>query len=309
MNRQSAHGVTNFDQIERMFNEPPSGYTPLVPLLNEVFKLRAARPGYDKKLLVFIVTDGASTDYNGDLAINELEDLLKNGRNSPSPLTLTLLLRTFCLRSFEIIVVCDDSGSMNGIKKTRWNYAQQIIDCIFTATVSFSPNGLHIYFLNRQAALAVQDSKDLNTIFAEPPSGYTPLMRILKFVFDLPVAKAENEKKRFVYVLTDGTPTDDYGNEQIHELEVLLNEQRSIDTTYVHFIACTDDKENIQYLSNWNRTIKNVFVTKDFDQERTEIHRHHGGDSSSSSGDYVAQILVEPLITPPESIEFCFSHE
>lgn len=86
MNRTTLHGVTHLDKIEEMFNESPSGYTPLVPILNEVFQLRAARPGRDEKLLVFIATDGAHTDDYDDLVISELEDLMKNKINSQTTL-------------------------------------------------------------------------------------------------------------------------------------------------------------------------------------------------------------------------------
>ena len=91
LNRPAVRGVKRLNQIEDLFTEPPRGYTPLVPVLNDVFQLRAAHPGYDKKLLVFMATDGAPTDGDGNENIDELEDLMRNKRNLQTTFVKVLL--------------------------------------------------------------------------------------------------------------------------------------------------------------------------------------------------------------------------
>ena len=66
--------------VEGAFSRRPSGYTPLVPVLNKIFQLPPSRRGHDKKLLVFVATDGAPTDENGEENIPDLEHLIRHVR-------------------------------------------------------------------------------------------------------------------------------------------------------------------------------------------------------------------------------------
>lgn len=91
LNRPAVRGVKRLNQINDLFTEPPGGYTPLVSVLNDVFQLRAAHPGYDKKLLLFMVTDGAHTDDDGNENTDELEDLMRKRRNLQTTFVKVLL--------------------------------------------------------------------------------------------------------------------------------------------------------------------------------------------------------------------------
>ena len=76
LNRDPLRHVKDPAQVQQIFSKPPEGYTPLVPVLEKVFRLPASRRGHDKKLLVFIATDGAPTDEDGNETIDQLERLM-----------------------------------------------------------------------------------------------------------------------------------------------------------------------------------------------------------------------------------------
>lgn len=82
------------------------------------------------------------------------------------------------LYNFEIVAVCDDSGSMNslvdGTQCTRWNELCKIIKIITKIAALFDSNGVDIYFLNRDPILNVKDAAVIDQKFQIPPSGYTP---------------------------------------------------------------------------------------------------------------------------------------
>ena len=57
------------------------------------------------------------------------------------------------LHDFEIVVVCDDSSSMNSVidhtQRTRWNELCSIVKIIVEIGVIYNPTGVDIHFLNR----------------------------------------------------------------------------------------------------------------------------------------------------------------
>ena len=41
--------------------------------------------------------------------------------------------------------------------------------------------------------------------------------------------------------------------------------------TYVTFLACTDDLQDVKYLSNWDKTMDRLDVIDDYRSERAEV--------------------------------------
>ena len=71
------------------------------------------------------------------------------------------------LEGFEIVLLCDDSGSMStiiddknpfGIKMSRWDELKNIVDATMEIATSLDRNGIDIYFLNREPVYNVNDS-------------------------------------------------------------------------------------------------------------------------------------------------------
>ncbi|CAF0944063.1 unnamed protein product, partial [Didymodactylos carnosus] len=145
-----------------------------------------------------------------------------------------------CLRDlegFEIVFIVDDSGSMN-------------------TPVVLDPDGVDIYFLNREPLLHVRDSSELQPTFAVLPEGPTPIAQVLRQVLTEKKIQIQ-ERKLLVLIATDGEPTDNDGRVDIQNLEqVLRNERNPIARIPVTFIACTDDDYSIGYLNNWDETIE-----------------------------------------------------
>ncbi len=81
LNGEIFHNVKDSQVVEQAFKTSPSGYTPLVPILSGIFESKLAARGRDKKLLVFVATDGAPTDDDGEPNVSELESLMLEKRN------------------------------------------------------------------------------------------------------------------------------------------------------------------------------------------------------------------------------------
>ena len=67
LNRPSFNKVKDPTVIEQAFTQPPTGDTPLASVLGQVFESKLAQRGRDKKLLVFVATDGDQGEQLPDL--------------------------------------------------------------------------------------------------------------------------------------------------------------------------------------------------------------------------------------------------
>ena len=82
LNRESYFKAKNVTDVDYAFLETPSGYTLLAPVLETIVHSPLTLPGKEKKLLVFVATDGKVTDEDGKEEVDELKRLLKETRNS-----------------------------------------------------------------------------------------------------------------------------------------------------------------------------------------------------------------------------------
>ncbi|CAF1564170.1 unnamed protein product, partial [Didymodactylos carnosus] len=199
------------------------------------------------------------------------------------------------LEDFEIILLCDDSGSMKSTlgnsSKTRWDELKQLVQIIVDISVVFDSNGVDVYFLNRKPLLSVTSTEQLNAVFAQAPHGLTPLVPILKQILRTKSPQA-GDKKLLIFIATDGAPTDELGNTNVPVLEQLIRQERSSKTTYLTFLACTDDSDAVSYLANWDRTMEHVDVVDDYRSEKAQIQRAQGSNYPFSYGDYIVKALL-----------------
>lgn len=74
----------------------------------------------------------------------------------------------YMLKEFNIVFICDDSGSMttqnkyidvNGVLNTttRWNEAQEFILNILDYAIALDEDGIDLFFLNRPPLFNVND--------------------------------------------------------------------------------------------------------------------------------------------------------
>jgi hypothetical protein len=204
------------------------------------------------------------------------------------------------LRNVEIVIVIDDSGSMittvDGTRRTRWDELCAIVKVVIEIGVIFDSNGIDIYFINGRTFLKVKDPRVVQEAFATPPSGPTPLVPTLKKIFMSDLARRGRDKKLLVFVATDGEPTDDDDNSEVDKLKRLMQETRKADTTYVSFLLCTDEPGCVNYLNEWDRTMQNVDVTDDYENEKKKIRKYRGQDYPFSNGDYIVKAMVGATI-------------
>lgn len=209
------------------------------------------------------------------------------------------------LNEFEIAIVCDDSGSMmtpvDGTEHTRWDELCEIVKKILGIAIMFDKSGVDLYFLNEEEEyLNVKDPAFVEKIFSKTPSGCTPLVPVLKKLFQSPKARAGKDKKLLVFIATDGKPTDENdeeSNDAVNELEHLLRDTRNINTTYVSFLLCTDEKECVGYLARWDRTMEHVDVTDDYDMEREKIREcQEDPNYPFTYDDYIVKALVGSIV-------------
>ncbi|CAF1141066.1 unnamed protein product [Rotaria sp. Silwood1] len=207
-----------------------------------------------------------------------------------------LLQRLNILQQFEIVVLCDDSGSMNtpvdGTTGTRWDELRAIVQIIIDIGTIFDSNGVDVHFLNRPPMLNVTDPRQVVESFSKRPQGFTPLTPALRGIFQSAASKLRGNKRLLVFVATDGEPTDNHGNVDVQSLENLMQHERQSNTMYVTFLACTDDQVSVDYLSRWDRTMINVDVMDDYKSEREEVRQAKGFNYPFSFGDYVVKALI-----------------
>lgn len=86
-------------------------------------------------------------------------------------------------------------------------------------------------------------------------------------------------------------PTNDNGQTDIGSLEAVLRNERT-PQTYVTFLACTDDLEAVNYLSNWDKSMPNLDVMDDYRSERVEVQRVRGQNFPFSFGDFIVKALL-----------------
>lgn len=206
------------------------------------------------------------------------------------------------LEGYEIVFICDDSGSMNtplgdlsgpfDKMPSRWDELKQTVSIVVDLASVFDPDGVDVYFLNREPVFHVRNSSELISIFSIPPAGPTPIVPVLRRV----LRDKQNEiteRKLLILLATDGVPTDNQGHRDIRSFEyVLKHERKPADRIPVTIIACTDDNDCIGYLNHWDKKLPNLDVVDDYRNEKREVLARQGKQFPFSFGDYVVKILM-----------------
>lgn len=192
---------------------------------------------------------------------------------------------------------------VDGTNGTRWDELRSIVQIIIEIGTVFDLNGVDVHFLNRPPMPNVTDSRQVVESFSQRPSGLTPLTAALRRIFQSAAAKPGSDKRLLVFIATDGAPTDTNGTVDIQSLEQLLRNERNPNTTYITFLACTDDDSSVSYLSQWDRTMMNLDVVDDYKTEREEVRRNKGSNFPFSFGDYVVKALLGAVDPQMDSLD------
>ncbi|TPX59474.1 hypothetical protein CcCBS67573_g09087 [Chytriomyces confervae] len=211
------------------------------------------------------------------------------------------------LEAYDIVVICDDSGSMMtkstmGLTEanpfapttTRWDELKLTVQIVTDIAVTLDDDGIDVYFLNRPPLQNVSHSSQLEASFSKRPQGYTPIARVLRQVLrEKKSSFAESGKKLLILIATDGVPTTDQGVEDKRGLWSVLAYDRG--DTPVVFLACTDNDAEIEYLNEWDVELPNLDVVDDYNTERRQILAIQGNSFPFSRGDWVCKMLLGPI--------------
>jgi glutaredoxin len=189
------------------------------------------------------------------------------------------------LEDFEIVFVCDDSGSMNtnvdGGDTTRWDELKNIVAIVAEVAAALDDNGIDVFFLNRSPVEGVRTSSQIHEAFRRKPSGGTPIGRTLQLIS----TKYDKEKAVLVLLATDGEPSDkDIFRAWIKNMPPKW---------YMSIIVCTDDKKAVKYLDKIDKDYENIDVVDDFNSENQQIQRKL--KRNITHAEYIAKIMLGPI--------------
>ncbi|KAJ3414712.1 hypothetical protein HDV05_006149 [Chytridiales sp. JEL 0842] len=214
------------------------------------------------------------------------------------------------LEGYDIVLVCDDSGSMNAPcaqgnvaptpygggnanSGTRWSELRGTARIVLDIACAIDADGVDVYFLNREAARGIRSPDQIDPVFVVPPGGYTPISRVLRQVLQEKGRNAMSGfgKKLLIVIATDGQPTDDNGIVDKNTLRNILQyERQNPQNILVTFVACTDDETEVGYLNE-------CF------SERKEVLAARGQQFPFSKGDWVCKLLLGSIDPEVDSLD------
>lgn len=202
------------------------------------------------------------------------------------------------LTTTDVVLVCDDSGSMQDIiaeegisqqvsKKTstRWQELRKLAAELIKIVVAGDPRGLDIYFLNRGTYPGVKDMSGMGPIFAATPDDYqrTPLISTMNKIYD---DKSGSGRQVLVVIVTDGHPSDG----SLHQLKRCFQNKPS--NFHISMAECTDERETMRFLDEWDREIDNFDNTEDYREELELVRQTQGQNFKFTYTDYALKILL-----------------
>jgi hypothetical protein len=221
-------------------------------------------------------------------------------------------LRTLAL--YDVVLVCDDSGSMctrteNGM--TRWDELKQSVQIVVSMAKAFKKS-VDVYFLNRGKYLQVSDFEQVEGAFQRLPNGLTPLTYTLRNIWQERRVADDMKRDLIVHVFTDGYPSTFSGAADLDGFEGWLSYRPAIKRTFVAIMLCTDEApivneyRRLEYRERgrfgWTGPtvgVVGVDVTEDYRSEVRDVKATHGLAYKFSFGDYIVKCLVgcvDPMV-------------
>lgn len=208
-----------------------------------------------------------------------------------------------CIKKYDIIVICDDSGSMaemstylslrtnKKVTNSRFDQLQETVEIVAELGVILDDDGIDIWFLNRDQPIKNVRSKEIvMSLFNSKPAGSTPLTRVLARVINEP-----SNKPKLIIIATDGEPTNDAGYPDLNNFMHLLK-VRDVDKNRISILACTNACAQIEWLNRIDGETENVDVVNDYISEREQILKVQGQCFTYSQGDHILKMLLGPIL-------------
>eukprot|EP00919_Chromeraceae_sp_WS-2016_P017677 GHVR01042053.1.p1 GENE.GHVR01042053.1~~GHVR01042053.1.p1 ORF type:complete len:269 (+),score=76.13 GHVR01042053.1:20-826(+) len=174
----------------------------------------------------------------------------------------------------DIVVIADDSGSMNSRVcpgMTRWDELKDTLSLLLDILLAVDHiNGFHLYFLNNRKFSNITDKIQYENIFKnKSPNGGTPLKESLVKTFsgEWDAGEAAPTQDVIVLVMTDGCPTDC----SFTDLSRLLLERPR--NYYMSFLMCTEEDDIVEKYNNTVDPIWGCDVCDDYVSECKEVYK------------------------------------
>jgi len=210
----------------------------------------------------------------------------------------------YTLKEFDIVFICDDSGSMdtpcesidssgNVIRQTRWKEAEKITTTITDFSLALDGDGLDLYFFSQPNHLKVTSVEQVKQIFRRTPNCGTPIVKTLRQVYNEFKAR---DKDTLVIIITDGEPSGGV-DETFQNLTNVINEM--IGCAHPKFristVLVTDNDNVIGPYNQIDKKFDCFDVSDDYMSELSEIKKVQGQHFDFQFGDYVCKILLSPV--------------
>ena len=214
------------------------------------------------------------------------------------------------LIDYDVIIVCDDSGSMamqaddDDPNLTRWAELKQSVRILLGITEAMG-KAVDVYFINRGAFRQVRSWNQIANQFNPPPAGFTDTVSVLNRAWYDRSQSGLAERPVVVHIFTDGHPTDAYGNENLQSFAYWLRMRQNLQRSFFAILLCTDNEEvcnayrpleyRVQGQYGWIGAtcgIPGVDVTEDYRGERRDVLALRGPSYSFTFGDYIVKCLV-----------------
>jgi hypothetical protein len=242
--------------------------------------------------------DAVAKEIDLESAKNPAEIIMKKYNVNPD-----IVQKIETLYEYKTIYILDDSTSMNNIlqdsplntpdnKVRRWDELLYFSGVSIEIANMFNQNkSTDIYFLNREPILNVTDVGEfVDKLKLIKPRGYTPLNRTLETCIDNN-ADVIRHRKLLIKIITDGEPTNDVGQAAVETFYNTLK-NKNHDKIFITMVACTDDKNSISYMSEWDQNVKNLDIVDDYRTVKQQIMKSKGAKYQFSYGDYVVKTFV-----------------
>jgi hypothetical protein len=218
-----------------------------------------------------------------------------------------------CIKKYDIIVLCDDSGSMvepsrylsfkdnQMVDKTRWDELRETVEVITELCVLLDDDGIDIWFLNGNYPIKnVTDKNKVSELFNNrKPSGRTPLTRVTRQIMSEPL---QSGKPRLILIATDGEPNDNDGYSDCDNFLMLLK-NRNVENNRISILACTSSDSQMDWLDIVDKEAKHVDVIDDYLSERKQILAIQGQNFSYSHGDHILKMLLGPILQKYDDLD------
>lgn len=207
------------------------------------------------------------------------------------------------LESYDIVVIADDSSSMNTAAKhssmtTRWTELRDRISEIVEVMVCLDPDGIDIYFINGKTHERIADSNAVERLFDKRPDGFTPLTECYSRVLRDRASQTSN-RPVLIIVATDGEPNREVSSggmiSDVEGFRNAISQRKNPQQSPTVIMACTDSPFEIGWLNGLDRDAPNVDVVSEYRKELGEIRSIQGKTFPFSKGDYIVKTLIGPM--------------